>query len=526
MYVVIADGTLLVRRMQLKLLAVLTVVNFVGMAVVVVVLNWVLPGESGPYEGALLLGNLILSAVFLFVIAPIAILGGETWMRAGRRWIREERVPTEREVTAVLRTPLRLFLVHASVWFIAAVAFSVLNAVVDVERLARVAFTITLGGLVTAASAYLLTERITRPLAAAAMSHSTVDRPKLPGVVTRTLLVWTLGTAVPLIGLILVAIFSLAQQDATATELGVTMLVISGLGLVIGAGMMVLSARAVADPVRSLDRAIAQVAEGDLDVRIEVYDGSVLGQLQAGFNDMTEGLKERERLRDLYGRQVGEAVAADALARGFELGGVTREAAVLFVDVVGSTRIAHDLPPQQVVSLLNRFFAVVVDEVHRHGGWINKFQGDATLAVFGVPAPCPDAPGQALAAARAISHRLPVEVPELAAGIGVSHGSVVAGHIGDESRFEFTVIGDPVNEAARLTELSKSFDPMVLASHATVEAAGAEERAMWETGGSAQLRGRPSTSELARPSSQPRSPRPSPRDQTVAAGSTDGSTET
>ena len=525
MCVVVTDGTRLVRRMQLKLLAALTVINFVGMAVVIVVLNWVLPGESGPYDGALLVGNLIMSAVFLLVVGPAAILGGESWMRAGRRWIKEERAPTEREVTAVLRTPLRLFLVHAIVWFIAAVAFSILNLVIDVERLPRVAFTITLGGLVTAASAYLLTERITRPLAAAAMSHSPVDRPKLPGVVTRTLLVWTLGTAVPLIGLVLVAIFALAQQDATATELGVTMLVISGLGLLIGAGMTILSARAVADPVRSLDRAIAQVAEGDLDVRVEVYDGSVLGKLQAGFNDMTEGLKERERLRDLYGRQVGEAVAADVLDRGYELGGVTCEAAVLFVDVVGSTAIAHDLPPEEVVGLLNRFFGVVVDEVHRHGGWINKFQGDATLAVFGAPAPCDDPPGQALAAARAISDRLPADVPELAAGIGVSHGPVVAGHIGDERRFEFTVIGDPVNEAARLTELSKTYDPMVLASQAAVDAAANEERAHWMSAGSAQLRGRPIASELARPKPVRSPDQPGLGDQAVAAGSAEEATE-
>lgn len=511
------DGTRLVRRIQLKLLAALTVVNVVGMVVVVVVLNWVLPGESGPYEGALLLGNLILSAVFLFLIAPLAILGGESWIRAGRRWIKEDRTPTEREVTAVLRTPLRLFILHAIVWFIAAVAFSILNALVDVERLPRVAFTITLGGLVTAASAYLVTERVTRPLAAAAMSRSTFDRPKLPGVVTRTLLVWTLSTGVPLIGLMLVAIFALAQRDATATELGVTMLVLSGIGVLVGVGMTVLSARAVADPVRSLSQAIAEVAEGDLESRVEVYDGSVLGQLQAGFNDMTKGLQERERLRDLFGRQVGEAVAADALDRGFEPGGVTCEAAVLFVDVVGSTEIAHDLPPEQVVGLLNRFFAVVVDEVHRQGGWINKFQGDATLAVFGAPVPCDDAPGQALAAARAISGRLPVEVPELAAGIGVSHGSVVAGHIGDERRFEFTVIGDPVNEAARLTELSKSCDPMLLASREAVDAADAAERVRWEDAGSAQLRGRARASALARPAGAV--------DQTVAAGSAEEPTE-
>src|SRR5690606_5783050 len=130
--------------------------------------------------------------------------------------------------------------------------------------------------------------------------------------------------------------------------------------------------------------------------------------------------------------------------------------AVLFVDVVGSTELAAARPAPEVVELLNRFFGVVVDEVHAHGGWINKFQGDATLAVFGAPVAVDDAAGRALAAARAVERRLPHEVPELQAGMGVAFGPVVAGNVGDERRFEFTVIGDPVNEAARLTELAKA----------------------------------------------------------------------
>ncbi|MFV0503459.1 MAG: adenylate/guanylate cyclase domain-containing protein, partial [Lachnospirales bacterium] len=151
------------------------------------------------------------------------------------------------------------------------------------------------------------------------------------------------------------------------------------------------------------------------------------------------------------------------------------------------------------VELLNRFFGAVVDQVHGHGGWINKFQGDATLAVFGAPVPLDDAAGRALAAARAVAAVLPDAVPELAAGIGVAYGPAVAGHIGSEARSEFTVIGDPVNEAARLTELAKLCDPMLLASMAAVDAAGAEERARWTEAGHTQLRGRLDETRLAQP---------------------------
>ena len=495
------EGKRLVRRIRRRLFAALALANLTGVAIVVACIWWVLPGSpDARISTKLLVANAVLGGAFLLLVIPLGVLWGEAWLRSGRRWLQERRPPTEREVTAVLRSPGRLFMVHLTTWMLAAVVFTLANSLVEIELLPRVAFTIVLAGFTTSGFAYLASERIVRPLATAALSMRSVDKPRLPGVVTRTMLGWMLGTAIPLTGLAIVAIFALADHQATATELAVTMLVLSSVGLILGWWMTVLGAHAVADPVASLRRGIAEVADGNLDARVEVYDGSVLGLLQAGFNDMAAGLQEREQLRDLYRRQVGEDVADDALTRGHALGGEECEVAVLFVDVVGSTELAHRLAPDDVVGLLNRFFGVVVDEVHERGGWINKFQGDATLAVFGAPAAIEDAAGRALATARAIARRLPVEVDELGAGIGVAFGRAVAGNVGDERRFEFTVIGDPVNEASRLTELSKSFDKMVLASADAVAAAGISERSRWTDAGSVQLRGRTRVTRLFQPS--------------------------
>ena len=104
--------------------------------------------------------------------------------------------------------------------------------------------------------------------------------------------------------------------------------------------------------------------------------------------------------------------------------------AVLFVDMIGSTQLVSGKPPTEVVELLNRFFAVIVDEVDRHHGLLNKFEGDASLAVFGAPVRLECAEDEALAAARAIARRLRDEVPECAAGIGVAAGKAVAGNVG------------------------------------------------------------------------------------------------
>jgi adenylate cyclase len=220
---------------------------------------------------------------------------------------------------------------------------------------------------------------------------------------------------------------------------------------------------------------------------------------------MVTGLREREKLRDLFGRHVGEEVAAAAAAGTgeFELGGETRVASVLFVDLVGSTTYAAEHEATEVVDVLNRFFGIVVDEVSDRGGLVNKFIGDAVLAIFGAPARDEDHAASALAAARAMAGRLREEVPEVRAGIGVATGTVVAGNVGHESRYEYTVIGDAVNSAARLSTLAKDADGCVLAMWDTVtdadEQGHTDESGKWEKQGSTVLRGRSDETELAVP---------------------------
>ena len=214
---------------------------------------------------------------------------------------------------------------------------------------------------------------------------------------------------------------------------------------------------------------------------------------------MVDGLRERERIRDLFGRHVGREVAAAAEQQRPKLGGEERHVAVVFVDIIGSTQMVTGRPAVEVVELLNRFFAVIVEEVDRHHGLVNKFEGDAALAVFGAPMSLEHPEDEALAAARAIAERLDNEVPECQAGIGVASGQVVAGNIGAKQRFEYTVIGEPVNEAARLCELAKSTPSRLVASSDTVSNATESERARWSFGDTVTLRGHDQPTRLAIP---------------------------
>jgi class 3 adenylate cyclase len=171
----------------------------------------------------------------------------------------------------------------------------------------------------------------------------------------------------------------------------------------------------------------------------------------------------------------------------------------LFVDITGSTALAESRSPAEVVTMLNVVFDIVARVVADEEGWINKFEGDAALCVFGAPVEQPDHAARACRAARHLRDALQqvaTEHPGLDVGIGVSCGPVVAGNVGAEQRYEYTVIGDPVNEASRLTDVAKHGTESLLASGTVVKAAGDVEASLWRRVGAMQLRGRSRETEV------------------------------
>jgi adenylate cyclase len=313
------------------------------------------------------------------------------------------------------------------------------------------------------------------------------------------MIVWAVGSGVPVLGIFLSAVITLVLRNLTPTQFTVAVMILALFALAFGFLLMWILSWLTATPVWVVRRALREVEQGHLDCNLVVFDGTELGELQRGFNAMVEGLKERERVRDLFGRHVGREVAAAAEKQRPKLGGEERHAAVIFVDIIGSTQLVTARPATEVVGLLNRFFAVIVEEVDRHQGLVNKFEGDAALAVFGAPVSIEHAEDEALAAARKIAQRLETEVPECQAGIGVASGQVVAGNVGAKERFEYTVIGEPVNEAARLCELAKDTPDRLVASSDTVANATEKERVHWSLGDTVTLRGYDEPTRLALP---------------------------
>ncbi len=276
------------------------------------------------------------------------------------------------------------------------------------------------------------------------------------------------------LAILTVSIINSTRVDPiSATQ--VRMLTISAVvvGAILGAiGIFALS-KSTLQQVHKLQVASQQVAAGNLDIRITVDRADELGDLAVAFDEMVDGLRTRDRIADLFERQVGADVARYSLGGNAELGGTRKEITAMFVDLAGFTTITEEHTPEDVVALLNRVFGAVVGVVTDHGGSVNKFEGDAALAVFGAPAPLPEHRHCAVLAGAEIQEAFNVMGIEF--GVGIATGSVVAGNVGSEFRYEYTVIGDAVNLAARLEEHTRHVPSDVLVAGSTVDGLSSEQ---------------------------------------------------
>ena len=485
-------------RVQLLLTIPLLVANITGATMTIVLAGFVLPGPS-IFTRELLL----LNAVFAPLCAVAALTAGTIWGTVGGvrslGWaIDPDHVPTPRQQRSAMAAPRWLMLQQAALWTIAATALVIGYGVADPRLIPKLILAIGAAAIVVCTNSYLIAEFALRVVTARVLQADPQRNRHGIGVFGRTMLTWLVGSGVPVGVSMVVAVWALTDPEVSKARLAVCVLSLGGSALLFGMVLMAQVSSATLAPIRGVRQALRQVENGDLTVEIPLYDGTELGDLQSGFNRMVQGLRERALIEDLFGKHVGRKVAMAAIESGAELGGAETDAAALFIDIIGSTTMAATRPAPEIVAILNRFFDIVVDEVDRHGGLLNKFEGDAALAVFGTPAQLDDHAGQALACARAIQRRLR-GATDLAAGIGVAAGRVVAGNVGAHQRYEFTVIGDAVNEAARLCELSKSHPERLLTSAATLDAAGDAEAAHWVLGDTVTLRGRLTPTRLAAP---------------------------
>ncbi|WP_151641231.1 adenylate/guanylate cyclase domain-containing protein [Corynebacterium sp. 11A] len=473
--------------------------NLLGAVAIMAFIHYLIPLPEGTSFGQ---SRFDVASIGIFYVFFAMIVGAIATYYLFKPVLMWQRHPDEHDRNMVrnlvMRIPVYQAIIAGVVWLIGIAILTIVASSVSGRFAAVIFFATFLGGSAVVLLTYFEAQRLVRPVATQALARRFEDSTLEPPVSHRMRLTWLATTAMPIVGIILLLTGqSVGYFTTEPADILPAILALCVVALITGLLVTTLLIMSVVDPIMELQDAINRVRRGEKDVAVDIYDGSEVGVLQAGFNEMMRGLRERQRVRDIFGRYVGAEVASRALEERPTLGGEDRKVAVLFVDVIGSTTFAVHHTPEQVVTVLNEFFEHVVESVHEHRGIINKFQGDAALAVFGAPVSLSDSTGAALATARDLQRRL--KDSQLECGIGVATGHVVAGHIGGHDRFEYTVIGDAVNQAARLTELAKDTPGKTLTSASTLRDANEAEQARWTVLKSVELRGRQEMTQLARP---------------------------
>jgi class 3 adenylate cyclase len=294
---------------------------------------------------------------------------------------------------------------------------------------------------------------------------------------------YRMGSLIPLAHVVLTLFVLFLQVEINpmptheyARSVFIFSLVIFGLFFV-GSGLLTrLISRSIAAPVRDMLLAMKAVRQGDYKTRVQVVSNDEIGMLGDAFNGMIQGLEDRKRLRDAFGRYVDPRIRDEILSGSIPLDGEYKEVSVMFADLRGFTPLTATHDPKAVVTMLNAYFKEMGAAIKIRHGLILQFLGDEIYAVFGAPVPDPKHPVHAVRAALDMEERLKAlnksfkarGLPELSHGIGIHTGRVLAANIGSPDRLSYLLVGETVNLAARLQAMTRDLDARIIVSGDTV----------------------------------------------------------
>lgn len=237
----------------------------------------------------------------------------------------------------------------------------------------------------------------------------------------------------------------------------------TGLSIAISIIIIFLLSLKITNPIEKLVEIMKLVSTGNLNLKFVVKTGDEIELLSKAFMGMLDGLKERDKIKNIMNKFHGSKVMKNIMKGNLELGGSSKNAVIFFCDIRNFTQMCDEMPPEQVVEMLNQYFAFMVNIINRHNGIVDKFIGDAIMGVWGVPESSPNdienAVNSCLEMRIALNQfnefRLREKKQPLTIGMGLNMGAVISGTIGSEERMEYTVIGDSVNVASRIESATK-----------------------------------------------------------------------
>lgn len=272
---------------------------------------------------------------------------------------------------------------------------------------------------------------------------------------------------------------SLPEQLEPYEATRIALLTIFALGLLVLLGGVVIISRNVTRPVKDLVQGAQRIEGGVFDQNVTIDQDDEIGRLAEAFNKMAKGLAEKEKVRDLLGKVVSPEIADELMSKKIELGGEARRVTMLFSDIRGFTTLCEGKSPVEILSLLNEYFTALTAVIEVNGGVVDKFIGDAVMALFGAPVAHADAAARAVNTALGMQAALDTVNREIVArggsaiqiGAGINTDEVVVGNMGSKSRLNYTVIGDGVNLASRIEGLTKNYGVAIIVSESTAEEA-------------------------------------------------------
>lgn len=273
---------------------------------------------------------------------------------------------------------------------------------------------------------------------------------------------------------------------------------ITGIAISIAMFIIFLVSMTLTSPIEKLADLIQLVSKGNFDVkaRAQVKSKDEVGDLAIAFDNMTEGLKERDKVKNLFNKFHGSSVAEEMMKNEISIGGSRKDVVVFFSDIRGFTAFSEKRAPEQVVEMLNEYFGSMVKIINKHGGVVDKFIGDAIMAIWGAPKGSDHDAFNAVMACIEMRKELDLlnqrrisrgDIP-IQIGMGLHAGAAISGTIGSDERMEYTVIGNTVNTASRIEASTKAFGADLLVTDDVI--AKAEGRFMTELAGKAEVKGR------------------------------------
>ena len=438
--------------------------------------------------------EIVFSIIAFAVLALAGVVLGLWWAGPLLRWNGPEGVPTatiELVRRRALQFPYALAGISGLGWLLAGIVWNVvwpaLAGTLAPHRVVRGIFgTTVIAGGVTCTFIFFTVEhawrrRLPRFFPDGDLS-AVPGAPRFP-VRARLLAIFLLVSVVPL-SLLAVLSYSrslalLEAGPAAAGEIidGMRLIVffLLAVGIAAAVGLSLFAANSVAAPLAGLQAAMAEVGRGQLDGHCPVVTTDEIGAVAEGFNHMLQGLRERELVKETFGKYVTPEVRDEILAGKISGEGELKEATVLFADLRDFTPWVEATGPHEVVRDLNEYFTEMAGAIHAHHGLVLQFIGDEIEAVFGAPIAHPGHPLLAVRAALEMRRRLrewnarreAAGKPRFRHGIGIHTGTVLAGNIGGAERLSYALVGDPVNLASRIQGLTKDFQADILISEAT-----------------------------------------------------------